>query len=90
MIEIKAEANREKHGTSVSNKTEGVLDEIVEEGLAVIQSILEQMKSTKKEAYELFVAEAGLLIAERIHAINEARMSAEPQTEIKGGDTYAS
>lgn len=90
MIEIKAEANREKQGTSVSNKTEGVLEDIIEEGLAVIQSILEQMKDTEKEAYELFVAEAGLLIVDRFHAINEARMNAEPQTETKGGDTYAS
>lgn len=44
MIEIKAEADASKRGTTISNHIEGTLEEILNEALAVIESLIGNIK----------------------------------------------
>ena len=44
MIEIKAESDANKRGTAISSHLEGTLEEILNESLAVIESLIENIK----------------------------------------------
>lgn len=86
MVEITAKCDKEKDAVSVRNKTEGGLADVMAEGLSVINSVYDQMESASEMVYKLFMAEAGLMLSDRIRKIQG---ESEPDT-AKGGDAYAS
>lgn len=81
MIEVKAKADVERQGTSISTSMEGMGIELVNEAIAIIKSVMGSLKSTDQTLHMVALAQiamdSSILIGDDDESDFEAFMAKE-------------
>lgn len=79
MIEVKAFVNND--GVDVHSEANGSLTDVMEESVAIVEALYENIGKANKEAQQAFLSVIGQLVVEWVDDV-------VPQA-MKGGDLYA-